>query len=305
MVKEQTKNNTHKKISTEIRKLKKSEHPPMLAEIPGPPKELYCEGTLPDFNTYKFLAVVGSRKFSRYGRDVCEALIAGLKGHNIVIVSGLAMGIDAISHKAALDADLLTIAVPGSGLSRKVLYPKVNHTLADDIVKSGGALLSEYEPETKAALFTFPARNRIMVGMSHAVLLIEAAERSGTLITARLTTEYNRELLAVPHDITRITAKGVNRFLKLGATPVTESADILKALGIDPEISTEQQHLVLEALSKDEKKVIELLSSDPLPRDDLIASLGLDISKANILLSAMELKDLIKEEMSEVRLVMR
>ncbi len=274
----------------------------MLAEIPAPPKELYCEGTFPDVSKYKFLAVVGSRKFSRYGSDVCKALITGLKGYNVVIVSGLALGIDAISHQAALDAGLPTIAVPGSGLDRLVLHPRSNHKLADEIVRQGGALLSEYEPLMPAGLHTFPERNRIMVGMSHAVLLIEAAEKSGTLITARLTTEYNRELLAVPHDITRVTAKGVNQFLKLGATPVTESADILQALGIDPKQSPEQQSLALGALSKDEQCVMELLSSDPLPRDELVRKLKININKANILLSAMELKDLIKEEMGEVRL---
>jgi len=217
----------------------------MLSEIPRPPKELYCEGELLDFNEYKYLTVVGSRKFSRYGRDVCEALIAGLKGYNVVIVSGLALGIDAIAHQAALDAGLKTIAVPGSGLDRSVLHPRTNHRLADDIIKSGGALLSEFEPTYPAGLHTFPKRNRIMVGMSHAVLLIEAAERSGTLITARMATDYNRELLAVPHDITRVTAQGVNQFLKLGATPVTESADILRALGIDPSVGAEQPGLML------------------------------------------------------------
>ncbi len=293
---------TQSKIQHKIRKLKKSKHPPMLAEIPQPPKELYCEGELPDFNKYKFLTVVGSRKFSRYGRDVCESLIAGLKGYNVVIVSGLALGIDAIAHQAALDANLLTIGVPGSGLDRAVLHPRTNHALADSIVNSGGVLLSEYEPLMPAGLHTFPERNRIMVGLSHAVLLIEAAERSGTLITARMTSEYNRELLAVPHDITRITARGVNQFLKLGATPVTESADILKALGIEPMANPAQDAIQFEALSKDEQKVIEILSTDPLPRDELLGKLGLEISKANVLLSAMELKDMIKEEMGEVRL---
>ncbi len=286
----------------QIRKLSKNEHPLMLSEIPKPPKELYCEGELPDFNNYKFLAVVGSRKFSRYGRDVCESLISELKGYPVVIVSGLALGIDAIAHTAALKAGLKTLAIPGSGLDRQVLHPRSNHKLANEIVKQGGALLSEYEPLMPAGLHTFPERNRIMVGMSHAVLLIEAAERSGTLITARLTTEYNRDLLAVPHDITRITAKGVNQFLKLGATPVTESADILLALGIEPGVSTDQGQLQLNDLSKDEQKVVEILSADPLPRDQLVAKLGLEISKVNILLSAMELKDIIKEEYGDIRL---
>ncbi len=286
----------------QIHKLKMSQHPPMLCEIPEPPKELYIQGELPDFNKYKYLTVVGSRKFSRYGRDVCQSLISGLSGYNVVIVSGLALGIDAIAHKAALEANLLTVAVPGSGLDRSVLHPRTNHTLADEIVKNGGALLSEFEPTYPAGLHTFPKRNRIMVGMSHAVLLIEAAERSGTLITARMATDYNRELLAVPHDITRITAQGVNQFIKLGATAVTESADILQALGIDPNISSEQNSLDLSSLNKDEQKVIEIISEDPLPRDDLISKLNMDISSANILLSAMELKDLIKEEMGEIRL---
>lgn len=297
MQKEQTTRN--------IRKLKKNEHPPLLAEIPKPPTELYLEGTLPDFTQYKFLTVVGSRKFSRYGKDVCKALILGLKGYNIVIVSGLALGIDAISHQAALDAGLKTIAVPGSGLDRSVLHPRTNHALADKIVQSGGALLSEYEPLMPAGVHTFPERNRIMVGMSHAVLLIEAAERSGTLITARLTTEYNRELLAVPHDITRITAQGVNQFIKLGATPITESMDILQALGIDAEVSREQRQILFDNLSTDEQKVIKLLSTDTYSRDELIAKLKLNISKANILLSAMGLKDLIKEELGTVALVVR
>ncbi len=288
---------------SQIRKLKQSEHPPMLSEIPQPPKELYLEGELPDYTQHKFLAVVGSRKFSRYGKEVCQALITGLKGHNVVIVSGLALGIDAIAHQSALDAELKTIAVPGSGLDRKVLHPRTNHKLADEIVRSGGALLSEFEPLMPAGLHTFPQRNRIMVGMSHAVLLIEAAERSGTLITARLTTEYNRELLAVPHDITRVTAQGVNQFIKLGATVVTSSSDILTALGIESEQNPEQQKLDLASLSKDEQKVVELLSADPLPRDELLAKLKLDISKANVLLSAMELKDIIKEELGDIRLV--
>ncbi len=290
-------------IKSQIRKLEQSEHPPMLAEIPQPPKKLYCEGEMPSYTQHKFLAVVGSRKFSRYGREVCQALISGLKGQNIVIISGLALGIDAIAHQSALDAELKTIAIPGSGLDRKVLHPRTNHKLADEIVKSGGALLSEFEPLMPAGLHTFPQRNRIMVGMSHAVLLIEAAERSGTLITARLTTEYNRELLAVPHDITRVTAQGVNQFIKLGATPVTSSEDILTALGIEPEQNPDQQHLNLQELSKDEQKVVSILSADSLPKDELINKLGIDISKANILLSAMELKDIIKEELGDIRLV--
>ena len=168
-----------------------------LLEIPEPPKQLYIEGTLPPPNTV-LLAVVGSRKYSSYGREACEELIAGLAGSPISIVSGLAIGMDTIAHKAALGAGLHTIAFPGSGLDRKVLHPRSNIHLAGQIVKSGGALVSEYEPTFPAAVYTFPRRNRIMAGLVKAVLVIEAGEKSGTRITARLATEYNREVLAVP-----------------------------------------------------------------------------------------------------------
>lgn len=290
---------------TEIQELPREQWPTRLLEIPDIPKRLFVEGQLPNPEHYHYLTVVGSRKFSRYGKDVCEALIRGLAGYPVCIVSGLALGMDAIAHQAALDAGLPTVAVPGSGLARSVLHPRTNHPLADAIVQSGGALLSELEPTQPAGLHTFPARNRIMVGMSEAVLLIEAAERSGTLITARLTGEYNRDLLAVPHDITRPTGAGVNHFIRLGATPVTKSGDILEALHIELAQSAEQAGLDLEDLSDDERRVVDVLSDGPLPRDTLITTLGLDISKANILLSAMELKDMIKEELSEVRLCIR
>ncbi len=286
----------------QIRKLNKDQFPPLLLEIPDAPKELYYEGCVPDWSEYKLLTVVGSRKYSTYGADVCKALISGLKGYKIAIVSGLAIGIDSIAHKTALEYEILTIAVPGSGIDRSVLYPRSNRKLADYIIEKGGLILSEYSPLTKAALHTFPRRNRIMAGMSHATLLIEAAERSGTLITAKLATEYNRELLAVPHDITRVTSKGVNKFIKMGAIPVTESEDILEAMSIEFDTNNTNTKLNMNTLSDDERRVINLLNKNPMRKDELIQRLQMDVSQANILLSAMELKELIKEEMSEVRL---
>jgi DNA processing protein len=278
-----------------IRKLANDKHPPKLTEIPKPPKELYHEGELPDFNKNKLLTVVGSRKFSSYGKDVCQSLISGLSGYPIVIVSGLALGIDTIAHQSAVKANLKTIAVPGSGLDHSVLYPRSNYRLAREIIHAGGALLSEYSPKTQARPYTFPERNRIMVGMSDAVLLIEAAERSGTLITARLTADYNRELLAVPHDTTRITGKGVNQFIKLGATPITESIDILYALGIDPDTDNQQPHLDIQSLTKDEQSVVIMLENGSLQKDELIEKINISSSSANILFSSMELRDLIRE----------
>ncbi len=279
-----------------LKELTRSAFPPLLQEIPDAPKRLYVRGTLPPYD-YHWLAVVGSRALSPYGIQSCEYLLEGLKGHPVVIVSGLAYGTDALAHKIALSIGLTCIGVPGSGLEWDVIYPRANLGLAREIVKSGGALLSEFDPHQKAADYTFPQRNRIMAGMSHATLMIEAKERSGTLITARLATEYNRDLLVVPGSIFSPQHKGIHQFLKLGATPVTEPGDILKALGIE-ETPTPVVH---SDLSAEEAYVLEILTTTPLPRDALVEKLSLPISEANVLLSTMEIKGLITESMGLVR----
>ncbi len=284
-------------MKDELKQLSLKELPPLLREIPDKPKKMYVRGTLPSHDV-KLLAVVGSRAISVYGKQVCEYLIEGLRGHPVGIVSGLAYGVDALAHKTALNVGLPCIGVPGSGLGWDVLYPRANVVLAKEIVKQGGALLSEFEPDFKATDYSFPQRNRIMAGMSHATLLIEAKERSGTLITARLATEYNRELLVVPGSIFSATSEGNHQFLKLGATPVTEPDDILKALSLD----VVQVRLAQERvdLSPHEIRVLNIIET-PCSRDKLISILQLSISEANILLSTMEIKGLIKEEMGVVR----
>ena len=281
---------------TDIVKLAKKDFPPLLLEIADPPKKLFVRGILPSFEM-RWLAVVGSRAMSSYGRQVCEHLIKGLSGYPIVIVSGLAYGVDACAHKNALEAGLATVAVPGSGLDWSVLYPRAHVGLAREILKSGGALLSEFEPDLKAADYTFPQRNRIMAGMSHATLIIEAKERSGSLITARLTTDYNRELLVVPGSIFSAESRGTHQFLKLGATPVTSPEDILRALGIKEE---DKSNVSRKDLSKDELRVLEIIST-PCSRDELVETLALPISDANILLSTMEIKGLLVEELGVIR----
>lgn len=276
--------------------LTKKDFPPLLNEIPDPPKKLYMRGALPSADLH-WLAVVGSRAMSSYGRQVCEFLLGGLRGYPIVIVSGLAFGVDAAAHKAALDAGLPTVAVPGSGLNWDILYPRANVSLAREILKSGGALISEFEPDMKAADYTFPQRNRIMAGLAQATLIIEAKERSGSLITARLVTDYNRELLVVPGSIFSAESRGTHQFLKLGATPVTAPEDILRALGIQ---ATEKKWVEQKDLSRDETRVLEIIAN-PLSRDLLVEALNLPISDANILLSTMEIKGLIVEELGVVR----
>lgn len=272
--------------------------PERLSEIPDPPKKMYLKGELPPHDS-KWLTVVGSRAVSAYGRQVCEYLIEGLRGYPIAIVSGLAYGVDTLAHKKALDVGLTCVAVPGSGLDWSVLYPRANLNVAKEILKNGGALVSEFESDLKAAPWTFPRRNRIMVGLAHAVLLIEAGEKSGTLITARLTADYNRELLAVPGSIFSPGSKGTHQFLKLGATLVTEPDDILRALGLE----MKTQNVTRADVTEQEQIVLAVLA-EPLTRDNLIRALGLSASDAGVLLSTMEIKGLIKEELGTVRRVL-
>jgi DNA processing protein len=272
--------------------------PKDLLEIPQPPKKLYLAGSLPPEGTI-CLAVVGSRKATTYGKDVVKKLISGLKGYPIAIVSGLAVGIDALSHEAALDAGLFAIAFPGSGISEKVFFPPSSLKLAEKIIDSGGCILSEFEPDLKAQYYTFPMRNRLVAGISKAALIIEAQEKSGTLITARMALDYNREVLAVPGPISSEFSKGTNRLIRQGATPVTCSDDILEALGFKIDQESKQQNLFEDATTE-EKKILKILT-EPLPRDELIRAMKMPTGIANATLSIMEIKGLIKEELGEIR----
>ena len=273
--------------------------PALLRHIPDRPKRLYVRGTLPPVER-TWLAVVGSRACTPYGRQALRFLIEGLRGYPVVIVSGLAYGTDAEAHKAALEAGLPTVAVPGSGLNWDVLYPRANVGLAREILKAGGALLSEEKPDMKATDYTFPKRNRIMAGLCRVVLIIEAKEQSGSLITARLTVEYNRELLVVPGSIFSEESRGTHQFLRLGATAVTSPEDILVALGIAKRDGGQTLASLRADLSEDELRVIEILNA-PLSRDELIQALELPITEANVLLSTMEIKGLLVEELGLVR----
>ncbi|HEV7423760.1 MAG TPA: DNA-processing protein DprA [Candidatus Paceibacterota bacterium] len=283
-----------------IQKLEKQNFPKALLEIPQPPKNLWIVGELPSENLIH-LCVVGSRKFTSYGKEACEKIIAGLKGYPIVIVSGLALGIDAIAHKKALSVGLKIIVFPGSGLSASAMHPKTNIKLAEEVVENGGCLVSEFPPDFKATLWSFGRRNRLMAGISKATLIIEAEERSGTLITARLTTEYNRDLLVVPGSIFSSNSKGTNRLLHQGATPVTSAEDVLEALGFELPKNEEKQQKLFIDLSPEEKVVVNLLR-EPVGRDDLIRAMKMSTPTANAILSVMEIKELIKEEMGEIRL---
>jgi DNA processing protein len=266
--------------------------PGALTEIPDPPKKLYIRGALPP-SEHALLAVVGSRAYSTYGRQAVESLIGGLSGYPITIVSGLAIGIDALAHKTALTHRINTIAVPGSGISDAALYPRQNKSLGMEILKAGGALLSEFDPDFRATHWSFPQRNRIMAGIARATLVIEATEKSGTLITARLAADYNRDLLVVPGSIFSENSKGPHLFMKIGATPITSAHDLIEALGFSPE-RTAQKKL---DLSPQEHKIYDFLAS-PQSRDAIIASLGMPAEEINAHLMLMVLRGHLIEKNS-------
>ncbi len=282
----------------EIRDLHKKDFPPLLNEINDPPTKMRIIGNLP--KTEKYLAVVGSRKYSEYGKAVCERLIEGLAGYSITIVSGLALGIDSIAHRSALRAGLPTIAIPGSGLDNKVLYPHAHKNLAKEIVEAGGALISEFDDTYPSFPYNFPQRNRIIAGISHATLVIEAELQSGTLITSKYATEYNRDVFTIPNSIFSKTSEGPHMLLRLGAVPITQPSDIVSALGLDVHENLFGKRNY-DNCSSDEHEVISLLS-EPMSRDEIIRRLGKPVYATQTILATMEIKDLIEETMGEIHL---
>jgi len=281
-----------------IEHLSSTSFPYLLHEIPEPPTQLNYRGSLPT-RDIALLTIVGSRRYTTYAKQVIDYLLDGLHGYPVGVVSGLALGVDSLAHEAALRNHLYTMAVPGSGIDDAVIYPARHRGLATRILESGGALLSEFDPDFKATKWSFAQRNRIMAGIAQATLIIEAAPQSGTLITARLTTDYDRDLLVVPGNIFSQNSQGAHQFLKLGATPVTHADDILDMLGISHEIELAKTAEATE-LTPDETAIIELLAN-PTDRDTLIRESGLDPATANTVLMHMEMEGLIQSEQSQYR----
>ncbi len=229
----------------------------VLGEIPKPPTTLYIRGVAAP-PTHRIITIVGSRACSEYGQTVVEEICSALKSYPVSIVSGLAIGIDGHAHISALKHGLHTMAVVGSGLRDDVLYPRQHRGLAKRILDAGGALISENNPSDESKFWMFPARNRIMVGMSELVIIIEARQKSGTCITARLATDYNRDLLVVPNSIYSIHAKGSNELIKQGAYMYTQPKDLLDLLGFEtPQTQTHIEYTYLG----NEKIIFEALSN--------------------------------------------
>ncbi|MFZ2190495.1 MAG: DNA-processing protein DprA [Candidatus Magasanikiibacteriota bacterium] len=268
-----------------------ADYPNLLKEIYDPPFCLFVRG---EFKPDDFsLAVVGTRKFSPYGKQVTEELVADLASQGITIISGLAIGIDCLAHEATLKSGGKTIAVLGSGINRQHIYPGQNKDLAERIIKSGGALISEYPPGTLPSKFTFPRRNRIVAGMSLGTLVIEAPEGSGALITAQCTLDNGREVFSVPQNINTANSTGPNELIKNGAHLVTKADDVLDALNLqDVKKYISSQAIIPD--SPTEAKILANLTREPIHIDELTKKCELDSSQINATLILMEMKGKVR-----------
>ncbi|MBI4133344.1 DNA-protecting protein DprA [Candidatus Uhrbacteria bacterium] len=264
------------------------DYPALLLKTYDPPKELYIRGTLPPADSIYF-AVVGTRLMSPYGKQVTHEIVNELARAGVVIVSGLALGIDGEAHRAALETRGRTIAVLGSGIDDASVYPSEHRGLSDQIVESSGAVIAEYPPETSPTKYSFPQRNRIIAGMSVGVLVIEAKEKSGALITAQFALDEGREVFAVPGHVTRETSYGPHMLIRAGATLVTRARDILEELGV-----TEAPHPTLPTLDGPEAEIFAALGREPIHIDALAATTKLDIAALTSTLAILEVKGLVK-----------
>lgn len=266
--------------------------PKLLREIPLPPALLYVRGIVKAEE--HCLAIVGTRKPTRYGMEATEKIIRELAHlSNLTIVSGLATGIDTVAHLEALKNNLRTIAVLGTGIDKNSIFPPQNKNLAEKIIAAGGAVISEYPEGTPGLAHHFPERNRIISGLSLGTIIIEAKEKSGALITARLSLDQNREVFALPGSIFSPNSFGPHLFIKRGAKLVTSAEDIIEELNVPNLLETrkEKQELLL---TKEEKIISDAISNEPLTVDELKASTQFSTSGILSILTMLELKGLIK-----------
>lgn len=271
------------------------EYPGLLKEIYDPPLVIYYRGNLA-LARQPALAVVGSRKISGYAQQIMPKLLQPVIRSGLTIVSGLAYGVDQLSHELALEYGGLTIAVVGSGLAWNFMYPPGNVNLAKKIVAQDGLLMSEYPPITEAMNYSFPRRNRIISGLARATLIVEAAQKSGALITAACAAEQNREVLAVPQNINSPTAAGVNRLIKNGAKAVTSAEDILEIFNLKAKVGLQNPltEKMLAELNSEEKNIYLQLGPVPVHIDKIIENCNLNTSLVNSCLIQLEIKGLIK-----------
>lgn len=274
-------------MQTRILTENQATYPQQLSRLHSPPKELKCLGRdLGEQLKNPVLGIVGSRKVTAYGRQITERFAESAARTGICVVSGLAIGVDSIAHSGAVKARGRTIAVLPSGL--KSIYPAMHRGLAREIVQSGGTLLSEYDDDARPHQGSFIERNRLIAGLSDALLVTEAAERSGSLYTANFALEMGKPVLAVPGNINSATSKGTNNLIKAGAIPVTDEQDIFDALQIAPEKTTEQIELFGD--NPDETRLLRLLKDGLSAGDELLALSEMEIGVFQQTLTMLEIK---------------
>lgn len=265
-----------------------SEYLQVLDSIAKSPKKLYYSGTLPETRSIT-VAIVGTRRPTRYGKEVTYKLSYDLAKQGIVVVSGLALGVDAIAHQAALDAGGTTIAVLGNPLPE--IAPRTNRGLGESIIQSGGAVISEYEAGSRVFASNFLERNRIVAGLSDAIIITEATTRSGTLNTAARALEQGKEVFVVPGNITSPLSAGCNALIKQGAHVVTDYQDVLEVIA--PQLGNEQRILPL-GQNKLETKIIELIASGVRDGEDILQQCSVSSAEFNTALTMLEIAGSIK-----------
>ena len=265
-------------------------YPHNLRQTPNPPPVLYMRGELRDQDSTA-VAIVGTRRASAYGREVTHSLVTELAQNGVTIVSGLALGIDAVAHQTALDAGGRTLAVLGSGVDQ--VYPASNRSIATSL-QQNGAMISEYPLGTKPEASNFPPRNRIISGLSLCVVVVEAGERSGALITARYAAEQGRDVFAVPGSILHPGSQGCNLLIQNGAAPLLTVTDVLDYLDLE-RTSAQQEMRTTVAADPGETNLLNHLSAEPKHVDDIVHDVMLAAAQVTSLLTLMELKGLVRQ----------
>ncbi|HWQ46060.1 MAG TPA: DNA-processing protein DprA [Longilinea sp.] len=266
------------------------DYPRLLKEIDQPPPVLYVRGSVLPEDEWA-VGVVGTRRMTAYGKQVTEQLAAHLAMNGVTLVSGLARGVDAVAHQTALHSKGRTIAVLGCGVD--VIYPPENRKLADQIMEAG-ALISEYPLGTQPDSANFPPRNRIISGLSKAVVVVEAGDTSGALITATFAAEQGRDVFAVPGMIVAPQSKGTNRLIRDGARPLLDPNDVIEALHLDRVQEYKQARLMLPE-NEVEVAILSTLSQEPLHVDEIQVKSGITMDKLSAALVMMELKGMVRQ----------
>jgi DNA processing protein len=281
-------------MNDELKKIYKNSFPETLKNASDAPHHLYIRGQLASSPDQKYLCVIGSRLWSPYGKQCVNKILSGIRGYPISIVSGLAIGIDSIAHEVALDCGLHCVAFPGSTLAWDGIYPQEHTALAKRIVQKGGALLSRWRVGYMMGKWAFPARNKLMAAISHAVLIIEANEKSGSLLTAQHALDYGRDVFAIPGPISARNSSGGHLLIKDGAKLIRSADDLLEELDFVPasvDIFASHAYKSLPAIGK---QIVELASLGGMTSDMVLERLKIPVSLLNQHLSRLELAGLIR-----------